>query len=142
MQDLLGRIVEQEETPPRELTLDEAVELAILLQKNDQLAAASELFSRVLETAPDHSRALHYAGVLAHQEGRSDDAIALIEKSLTLEPDSADCYSNLGIVLQSVARLEAAIDAVVLTVIRAPLLWWTIVRPLTEVIRLRTELRS
>lgn len=35
--------------------------------------------------------------------------------------------------------LEAVIDAVVLTVILAPLLWWTIVRPLTEVIRLRTQ---
>ena len=111
MQDLLGKIVEQEETPPRELTLDEAVELAILLQKNDQLAAASELFSRVLETAPDHARARHYAGVLAYQEGRSDEAIALIEKSLALEPDRADCYSNLGIVLQSAGRLEAAVDA-------------------------------
>jgi predicted TPR repeat methyltransferase len=111
MQDLLGKVVEQEETPPRELTLDEAVELAVLLQKNDQLAAASELFSRVLETAPDHARALHYAGVLAYQDGRSDEAIALIEKSLALEPDQADCYSNLGIVLQSAGRLEAAIDA-------------------------------
>jgi predicted TPR repeat methyltransferase len=111
MQDLLGKVVEQEETAARELTLDEAVELAILLQKNDQLAAARELFSRVLETAPDHARALHYAGVLAHQEGRSGEAITLIEKSLTLEPDSADCYSNLGIVLQSAGRLEAAIDA-------------------------------
>lgn len=111
MQELLGKVMEQEETPLRELTLDEAVELAILLQKGGQLAAASELFSRVLETAPDHVRALHYAGVLACQEGRSDDAVALIEKSLALEPDRADYYSNLGIVLQSAGRLEAAIDA-------------------------------
>jgi signal transduction histidine kinase len=35
--------------------------------------------------------------------------------------------------------LEAAVDAVVLTLILAPALWWTIVRPLTEVIRLRTQ---
>jgi predicted TPR repeat methyltransferase len=111
MQDLLGQIMEQEETPPRELTLDEAVELAILLQKDDQLAAASRLLMRVLETAPEHARALHYAGVLAHQEGRSDDAIALVEKSLALEPDRADYHSNLGIVLQSAGRLAAAIDA-------------------------------
>lgn len=38
--------------------------------------------------------------------------------------------------------LEAAIDAVVLIVILAPLLWWTIVRPLMEVIRLRTQFLS
>ena len=111
MPDLLGKIGEQEDAPPRELTLDEAVELAILLQKTDQLPAARELFGRVLETAPDHARALHYAGVLAHQDGRSDEAIALIEQSLAREPDRADYYSNLGIVLQSAGRLEASIDA-------------------------------
>jgi signal transduction histidine kinase len=35
--------------------------------------------------------------------------------------------------------LEAALDAIVLTIILAPLLWWTIVRPLMEVIRLRAQ---
>ena len=32
-EDLLGKLVEQSETPTRELTLEEAVTLAILLQK-------------------------------------------------------------------------------------------------------------
>jgi signal transduction histidine kinase len=35
--------------------------------------------------------------------------------------------------------LEAAMDAVVLTLVLAPVLWWTLVRPLREVIRLRTQ---
>jgi predicted TPR repeat methyltransferase len=103
--------MEQSETPARELTLDEAIELAILLQRQDELVAAGELFRRVLETAPDHPRALHYAGVLAHQRGRSDEAIALIERSLSLDPGRADGYSNLGLIFQSAGRLEEAIDA-------------------------------
>jgi predicted TPR repeat methyltransferase len=103
--------MEQSETPTRALTLDEAIELAILLQKNEQLVEAQTLFRRVFETAPDHPHALHYAGVLAHQQGRSDEAVALIERSLSLEPDRADCYSNLGIVLQSAGKLDAAISA-------------------------------
>ncbi len=110
-QGLLGQIMEQSETPPRELTLEEAVALAILLQKNEQLVEAQELYRRVLETAPNHPHALHYAGVLAHQQGRSDEAVALIERSLALEPDRADYYSNLGIVLQSDGKLDRAIDA-------------------------------
>jgi len=72
---------------------------------------AHELYLRVLETAPNHPQALHYAGVLAHQQGRSDDAVALIERSLALRPDQADWYSNLGIVHQSDGRLDRAIDA-------------------------------
>src|SRR5262245_50639480 len=95
----------------RELTLDEAVSFAILLQKNEQFVEAHEVYRRVLEAAPDHPRALHYAGVLAHQQGRNEEALALIEQSLGLVPDQADWYSNRGIVLQSDDRLEPAIDS-------------------------------
>lgn len=35
--------------------------------------------------------------------------------------------------------LESAIDSVILTLLVAPMLWWTIVRPLREIIRLRTQ---
>ena len=99
------------ETETRELTLEDAIAIAILLQKNEQFAEAGEVYRRVLEAAPDHPRALHYAGVLAHQQGRRDEAIALIERSLTIEPDRADSYNNLGIVLQSAGRLDEAIAA-------------------------------
>src|SRR5215208_3509678 len=103
--------MEPSESPTRELTLEEAVSFAILLQKNEQFAEAHELHRRVLETASGHPRALHYAGVLAHQQGRNDEALALIERSLALAPDQADWCSNLGIVLQADGRLDAAIDA-------------------------------
>ena len=102
---------EHSEASTRELTLDEAIDFAILLQKNEQLAEAAEVYRRVIEAAPDHPRALHYAGVLAHQHGRNDEAIALLEKSLTLAPDQADGFSNLGIVLQAAGKLELAAAA-------------------------------
>ncbi len=103
--------MEPSESSTRELTLEEAVSFAILLQKNEQFVEAQEVYRRVLESAPDHPRALHYAGVLAHQQGRNGEALALIERSLALVPDQADWYSNLGVVLQSHARLERAIDS-------------------------------
>ncbi len=103
--------MQQSETPTRELTLEEAVSIAIHLQKNEQLAEAEEVYRRIFDIAPNHPEALHYAGVLAHQQGRSDEAIALIEKSLGLVPDRADCYSNLGIVFQAQGKLDDAIVA-------------------------------
>ncbi len=99
------------DTSTRELTVDEAVAVAIHLQRGDQLAEAHEVFRRVLETVPNHPDALHYAGVLAHQQGRNDEAVQLIEQSLALAPDRADCYSNLGIVFQSEGKWDAAIAA-------------------------------
>ena len=103
--------MEQSEPPTRELTLEEAVSIAILLQKNEQLVEAQELYRRVLRMAPNHPQALHYSGVLAHQQGRNDDAVMLIEKSLEFQPAQADYHNNLGIVLQSSGKLERAIQA-------------------------------
>jgi signal transduction histidine kinase len=40
---------------------------------------------------------------------------------------------------QSSRFLESVVDSVVLTLVLAPVLWWTLVRPLQEVIRLRSE---
>ena len=54
---------------------------------------------------------MHYSGVLAHQEGRSEQAVELIERSLELEPDRADWHSNLAIVLRDRLELDEAIAA-------------------------------
>ena len=103
--------MEQRAGNDRALTLDEAVGVALALQQTEQWAAAEEIYRTILEAAPNHADALHFSGVLAHQRGRSDDAVALIERSLELEPERADWYSNLGIVQQERLRLDEAIAA-------------------------------
>ena len=100
----------REQSTTRELTVDEAISVAILLQKDGQFAQAHELFRRALEASPDHPRALHYAGVLAHQQGRNDEAIEFIGRSLVHAPDEADWHSNFGIVLQSDDKFDLAIE--------------------------------
>lgn len=99
------------ETVTLEMSLDEAVSMAIVFQKDGQLADAERLLRTILEVAPDHPVALHYAGVLAHQQKRSHDGLALIRRSLELDPAKADWHSNLGIVLKAVGRLDDAIAA-------------------------------
>lgn len=96
--------------PSRELTIDEAIAVAIGLQRQQHLAEAEQLYARVLEVAPRHPDALHYTGLLAHQQGRGDEAVALIEESLALAPNQADWHSNYAIVLQSRGRFDDAID--------------------------------
>ena len=103
--------MERSPTTDRAVSLDEAISIAIRLQQNDQWVAAGDIYRSVLEVAPDYPDAVHYSGVLAHQEGRSEQAVALIERSLELEPDRADWYSNLGIVLRDRLELDEAIVA-------------------------------
>ena len=103
--------MEQPASNDRALTLDEAVSVAIALQQAQQWAAAADIYGKVLEAAPDHADALHFSGVLAHQQSRTEEAVALIERSLELEPERADWHSNLGIVLQDRLGLDDAIAA-------------------------------
>jgi predicted TPR repeat methyltransferase len=98
-------------TTDRALRLDEAVAIAIEMQKSEQWEAASDLYRRVLDVAPDYANALHFSGVLAHQMGRSEEAVALIEKSLELEAGRADWYSNLGIVYRDRLEMDKAAAA-------------------------------
>ena len=111
MQELLRQTPEDVEEPSRELTVDEALEIGIHLQQRDYLAQAEAVYNQILAVDPGNARALHFAGVLAHQLGRSADGIALIEKSLVLVPDRADWHNNLAIVLQESGRLHEAIYA-------------------------------
>jgi predicted TPR repeat methyltransferase len=95
----------------RAVTLEEAVSIAIRFQQNEQWSAAEDIYRQVLEVAPDYPAAVHFAGVLAHQRGKSAEAEALIERSLTLESDRADWHSNLGIVLRDRLKLDEAAAA-------------------------------
>jgi predicted TPR repeat methyltransferase len=98
-------------TVVREVTLDEAISMAILFLREEQPDDAEKLLRAVLQFAPEHPVALHFAGVLAHQQNRFDDGIALIERSLRADPSQADWHSNLGIVLRAAGRLDGAMAA-------------------------------
>jgi predicted TPR repeat methyltransferase len=104
-------MVQQIPSSDRALTLDEAVAVALVLQQNEQWAAAEEIYRSILDVAPGQPDALHFSGVLAHQQGQSERAVALIERSLELEPDRADWHSNLGIVLQDRLAVDDAMAA-------------------------------
>ena len=93
------------------LTVGDAMAIGIQCQKNGHVRQAEDIYRAILEQAPDQADAMHYLGVVAHQQGRHDEALALIEQSLQLAPAQADWHSNHGIVLKSRARLDEAVEA-------------------------------
>src|SRR5215216_1964717 len=98
-------------TERREITVDEAIAIALEYLQQGRVGEAAMVCAKVLELEPGHPDALHYSGVIAHKQGRNDEALALIGQSLERAPNQPDWYSNLGIVLQGMDRLEAAIEA-------------------------------
>ena len=95
----------------RDVGLDEAISMAIMFLKEGQPEDADKLLRVVLQVAPDHPVALHFAGVLAHRQKRFDESIELIERSLLADPSQAGWHSNLGIVCKAVGRFDDAIGA-------------------------------
>jgi predicted TPR repeat methyltransferase len=94
-----------------EITVDEAMALAVEYMKQGRFRDADAICRAMLDLEPGNADALHYSGVLAHKRGNNEEAIALIRQSLERAPEQPDWYSNLGIVLQSNDQFEAAMEA-------------------------------
>lgn len=96
---------------PMDVTFEQAIGIAKDLQRNGRLEDARRIYDALLEAQPDHADALHFSGVLAHQQGRSEEAAERMGRSLRHEPDRADYHSNHGIVLDALGRTDEAIAA-------------------------------
>ncbi|MBJ2158895.1 tetratricopeptide repeat protein [Variovorax sp. IB41] len=81
------------------------------LMKAGNLEATDELLARILEAAPGDPDALHYQGVLRHAQGRDAESIALIGRSLTLQPAQSGAWNNLGNLLVDAGRVDDAMRA-------------------------------
>lgn len=94
-----------------EISLDDALRLAIEMQQQRQLDGAKTLYHRILEVSPQHPDALHLLGMLRHQMGRSDEGVALIEQAIAIEPGFAGYRNNLGNIHASNGRVAEATQA-------------------------------
>src|SRR5215475_7492634 len=74
-----------------------------------RLAAAEQLYRKILSKNPNHAEALDYLGILAHQQGRRDEAISLIEAAIRQDPQRPSYLSDLATVQQERGDIEAAI---------------------------------
>src|SRR5258708_18860313 len=80
---------------------------------------AETLYRLILSVDPLHASALHFLGMIASQRGSTTGAVALVRRSLALNPATAGFYNNYGEIVAgidgAVARLSyrhaLAIDA-------------------------------
>lgn len=107
----MGPVMEPPASTEHDVTVGEAMRMALAFQQRGQLDDALQVYRRMLDVAPDHPDIVHFYGVLLHQLGRSEEAIATIERSLALEPDRAECYNNLGIIYRALERYDEAVAA-------------------------------
>jgi predicted TPR repeat methyltransferase len=95
----------------RQVTLEEALEIAQAVHRAGRPAEAERIYRAVLQARPDHTDALRALGVARHQQGASDEAVQLIRRAAALAPDEPGNWNNLGNVLLESGQVEAAGDA-------------------------------
>ncbi|MBU6470623.1 MAG: sulfotransferase [Gammaproteobacteria bacterium] len=82
---------------------------AVFHQQRGAYADAERLLRAVLASDPHQPDALHYLGLLAYQTGRPEQAVELMQRSITEAPGNAAFYYNLAGVLQKLDRGQEAV---------------------------------
>ncbi len=90
------------------LPLEQTMNLAIQHHAAGRLPNAERIYRQILQADPDHPTALNLLGVIAHQTGKNNIAVDLIEKALTINPDVAEAHNNLGNALKALGRQNEA----------------------------------
>ncbi|MFF0159043.1 tetratricopeptide repeat protein [Streptomyces sp. NPDC005263] len=80
---------------------DSILQAGILQQENHDLKGAARTYQRVLRLDPQNKFAWYNLGVIAHNDGRTDDAREAYEKSLKIDPAFMSALFNEGILLKS-----------------------------------------
>ena len=94
-------------TSPRESSRQLLAD-AIHLHARGNMAAAEEVYRKILRESPADPDALHYLGICHQQRGDLSEAERLIRKSIAYAPQNASFLSNFGNVLKALGQIEAA----------------------------------
>lgn len=100
-----------QDAAPKEISLADAIRFAQHLQRAEKLDDAEAIYQQILKVLPDEPNALHFLGLLRHQQGRNDEALALIHRACALLPGESGPWLNLGNVLLEMDRMDDAVDA-------------------------------
>jgi tetratricopeptide (TPR) repeat protein len=89
----------------------QAIDLALQHHNAGRFPEAENIYQQILRDDPNHPVALHLLGVIAHQLGKNEVAVDLINKAIAIMPDYAQAYSNLGTALKELGRLDEAVTS-------------------------------
>lgn len=95
--------------------LDATLNHALTAQQRGELSTAERLYRAALDIDPAHFDALHMLGVVLLTQGRSREAVALIERASSLAPENVAARNNLALAVDSLVsseRMPAAFAAI------------------------------
>ena len=96
-------------TPSSGIRIHQALGIALEHQRAGRLQQAEAACRNILQAFPDHPEALHLLGILAHQTGKNETAVQLINDAIRGNPENPLYHLNLGTIYPSLSRVEEAL---------------------------------
>ena len=90
-------------------TVQDALADALEHHRGGRLAEAEAGYRAVLGTTPDEPDALHRLGIVAHQRGRNEAALVLIDRAAAVNPAHPSYHNDAAMVLHALGRIDDAI---------------------------------
>ncbi len=118
---------------------------AIGLLEQGELDKAEKQYKAILKKYPKHSEALHLRGVVANEQGKTQQAINYIKRAISINSTVPSYHFNLGVVFQGISMLEDAINAYEKSLVLQPknaAVWSNLGSALQQLERYQTSKRS
>ncbi len=96
------------QSTPENMAIDALLMQAQKAHAEGRLGEAQSHYAAILKRDSNHPESLHFQGLLAHQTGRTQLALPLIERSLALRPHNVHFLTNAGLIYQSVGDWKKA----------------------------------
>ncbi len=81
---------------------------AMARHRGGELDHAQGLYEDILRDQPEHADALHMLGLVAHQQGRNQDAKRRIADAIECDDQNASYHNNLGEIMRVLGEIEGA----------------------------------
>lgn len=92
-------------------SLQQVCDKAVRLHRQGDLAGAETLYIRLLAADPAAFAPRHFLGIVRAQQGRPQEALALIAAALEIDPDAAPAWLNRGNILSAIGQHADAITS-------------------------------
>lgn len=96
-------------TQSSDLSISQVIQVAREHHQAGRLSQAEAIYQQILQVVPNHPDALHLSGLIALRGGKSEIAVGLISRAISVNPSNPTYYINLGNALKDQGRLEEAI---------------------------------
>ena len=81
------------------------------MHQQGQLQQAYDIYQSLLKRYPNSAETLNSAAILDYQTGRPEDALAKVNKALSIVPDQVEFFNTKGLILRSIKQFDEALDS-------------------------------